>query len=43
MNPNVPFRGIIAYPITPFTADNAVDLPTYRHLVERLVASGSHG
>ncbi|WP_022824179.1 dihydrodipicolinate synthase family protein [Hymenobacter norwichensis] len=43
MNPNVPFHGIIAYPITPFTADNAVDLPTYRHLVERLVASGSHG
>jgi 4-hydroxy-tetrahydrodipicolinate synthase len=43
MNPNVPFRGIIAYPITPFTADNAVALPTYRHLVERLVASGSHG
>ncbi|MBO0359217.1 dihydrodipicolinate synthase family protein [Hymenobacter sp. BT186] len=43
MNPNVPFRGIIAYPITPFTADSAVDLPTYRHLVERLVASGSHG
>ena len=43
MNSNVPFRGIIAYPITPFTTDNAVDLPTYRHLVERLVASGSHG
>jgi 4-hydroxy-tetrahydrodipicolinate synthase len=43
MNSSVPFRGIIAYPITPFTADNAVDLPTYRHLVERLVASGSHG
>lgn len=43
MNSNVPFRGIIAYPITPFTADNAVDLPIYRHLVERLVASGSHG
>ena len=43
MHTNVPFRGIIAYPITPFTADNAVDLPTYRHLVERLVTSGSHG
>ncbi|UOQ69656.1 dihydrodipicolinate synthase family protein [Hymenobacter volaticus] len=43
MNSNVPFRGIIAYPITPFTADNAVDLPTYRRLVERLVGSGSHG
>jgi 4-hydroxy-tetrahydrodipicolinate synthase len=43
MNPNVPFRGIIAYPITPFTTDNAVDLPTYCHLVERLVARGSHG
>ncbi|WP_324679418.1 dihydrodipicolinate synthase family protein [Hymenobacter sp. GOD-10R] len=43
MNTNVPFRGIIAYPITPFTADNTVDLPTYRRLVERLVTSGSHG
>jgi 4-hydroxy-tetrahydrodipicolinate synthase len=43
MNPNVPFRGIIAYPITPFTTDNAVNLPIYRQLVERLVASGSHG
>ena len=43
MSSTVPFRGIIAYPITPFTADNAVDLPTYRHLVERLVGSGSHG
>jgi 4-hydroxy-tetrahydrodipicolinate synthase len=43
MHTNVPFRGIIAYPITPFTTDNAVDLPTYRHLVERLVTSGSHG
>jgi 4-hydroxy-tetrahydrodipicolinate synthase len=43
MNSNVPFRGIIAYPTTPFTADNTVDLLTYRHLVERLVVSGSHG
>ncbi|MDF7813954.1 dihydrodipicolinate synthase family protein [Hymenobacter sp. YC55] len=43
MNSNVPLRGIIAYPITPFTPDNAVDLPTYRHLLERLIVSGSHG
>ncbi|MGI9583070.1 dihydrodipicolinate synthase family protein [Chryseobacterium sp. RRHN12] len=40
---NVPFKGIIAYPITPFDKNEKVDIPLFRHLVERLVTSGSHG
>ncbi|WP_035558402.1 dihydrodipicolinate synthase family protein [Hymenobacter sp. IS2118] len=43
MSKQTPFTGIIAYPITPFTAAGAVDLDLYCQLVERLVASGSHG
>jgi 4-hydroxy-tetrahydrodipicolinate synthase len=37
------FKGIIAYPITPFSESGAVDIDTHRRLVERLVQSGSHG
>lgn len=40
---NVPFEGIIAYPITPFDDHEQVDLPLFRKLVERLVVSGAHG
>jgi 4-hydroxy-tetrahydrodipicolinate synthase len=40
---NVPFKGIIAYPITPFDENESVDLALFRTLVERLVVSGSHG
>lgn len=40
---NVPFKGIIAYPITPFDNNEKVDIPLFKHLVERLVISGSHG
>lgn len=40
---NVPFKGIIAYPITPFDENEKVNIPLFRHLVERLVTSGSHG
>ncbi|MBK1896546.1 dihydrodipicolinate synthase family protein [Chryseobacterium paridis] len=40
---NVPFKGIIAYPITPFDQDEKVNIPLFKKLVERLVASGSHG
>ncbi|QNK64365.1 dihydrodipicolinate synthase family protein [Pedobacter sp. PAMC26386] len=36
-------RGIIAYPITPFNAQEQVDISLFKVLVERLVASGSHG
>lgn len=37
------FKGIISYPITPFDNSGVVDLRAMRGLVERLVASGSHG
>ena len=40
---NVPFKGIIAYPITPFDLQEKVDLPLFKQQVERLVASGVHG
>lgn len=40
---NVPFKGIIAYPITPFDSQEKVDLPLFRQQVERLVSSGVHG
>lgn len=40
---NIPFKGIIAYPITPFDKNEQVDLPLFKKLVERLVVSGSHG
>ena len=39
----VPFKGIIAYPITPFDQDEKVDISLFKKLVERLVISGSHG
>jgi len=42
MNNNI-FKGIIAYPITPFNTQEQVDLPLFKKLVERLVTSGSHG
>ena len=35
-------KGIIAYPITPFTADNRIDLPLYKSLAEKLITSGVH-
>jgi len=40
---NVPFKGVIAYPITPFDNNEKVDIPLFKHLVEKLVTSGSHG
>jgi len=39
----VPFKGVIAYPITPFDKDEKVDIYLFKKLLERLVASGSHG
>lgn len=35
-------QGIVAYPVTPFTTDDKVDLPMLTQLVERLVVNGSH-
>lgn len=39
----VPFKGVIAYPITPFDKNEKVDISLFKKLVERLVTSGSHG
>ncbi|GGN11719.1 dihydrodipicolinate synthase family protein [Dyadobacter beijingensis] len=36
-------KGIIAYPITPFDAEEKVDIALFKKLTDRLVASGSHG
>lgn len=36
------FKGIIAYPITPFDANEKVDITLYKQLLERLIVSGSH-
>ncbi|KVC98587.1 dihydrodipicolinate synthase family protein [Burkholderia ubonensis] len=36
-------QGIIAYPVTPFSADGDVDLKALGALIERLVADGVHG
>lgn len=40
---NIPFKGIIAYPTTPFNNEDKIDIECFRKLVERLVVSGSHG
>ncbi|KLT69903.1 dihydrodipicolinate synthase family protein [Flavobacterium sp. ABG] len=36
------FKGIIAYPITPFDKEEKVDITLYKKLLERLLVSGSH-
>jgi len=40
---NVPFKGVIAYPITPFDNNEKIDIPLFKKQVERLVTMGSHG
>lgn len=35
------FKGIIAYPVTPFDKDQRVDIPLYKTLTQRLLDSGS--
>lgn len=40
---NVPFKGIIAYPVTPFHENNTINLPLFKEMVEKLILSGSHG
>jgi 4-hydroxy-tetrahydrodipicolinate synthase len=42
MSRHTPLKGIIAYPITPFTSTGAVDLPKYKELLERMVLAGVH-
>lgn len=39
----VPFKGVIAYPVTPFDDNEKVDIPLFKKQVERLVTMGSHG
>lgn len=39
---NKSFKGIIAYPITPFDKEEKVDIRLYKTLLERLIVSGSH-
>ena len=36
------FKGIIAYPITPFDENEKVNITLYKQLLERLIVSGSH-
>nr|WP_295873073.1 dihydrodipicolinate synthase family protein [uncultured Chitinophaga sp.] len=40
---NIPFKGVIAYPVTPFDKEEKVDIPLFKKQVERLVAAGCHG
>ncbi|MBS0029035.1 dihydrodipicolinate synthase family protein [Chitinophaga sp. 22321] len=40
---NTTFKGIIAYPITPFDQNGQVDTPLFKTLTERLIQSGAHG
>ena len=42
MSRNIPLKGIIAYPITPFTSSGTVDLVKYNELLERMVKAGVH-
>lgn len=37
------FKGIIAYPITPFDKNEKVNIPLFKMLTERLVLSGANG
>jgi len=39
----IPFKGVIAYPVTPFDDNETVDIPLFKKQVERLVTNGSHG
>ena len=42
MSRNIPLKGIIAYPITPFTAEGMVDINKYKTLLERMIKAGVH-
>jgi 4-hydroxy-tetrahydrodipicolinate synthase len=42
MSRNIPLKGIIAYPITPFAVNGMVDLPKYKDLLERMLVAGVH-
>lgn len=36
------FKGIIAYPITPFDQQEQIDLPLFKKLIERMILAGVH-
>lgn len=36
------FKGIIAYPITPFNAQEQIDIPIFKRLTERMIKAGVH-
>ncbi|AMP99134.1 Dihydrodipicolinate synthetase [Pedobacter cryoconitis] len=38
-----PFKGVVAYPVTPFDNNESIDIPLFKKHVERLVSAGSHG
>lgn len=40
---NIPLKGLIAYPVTPFDAREKVDIPLFKRQIERLVVSGADG
>ncbi|MDJ1499611.1 dihydrodipicolinate synthase family protein [Xanthocytophaga agilis] len=40
---SISFKGIIAYPITPFDNQEKVDIPLFKKQVDRLIVSGAHG
>jgi 4-hydroxy-tetrahydrodipicolinate synthase len=42
MSRHIPLKGIIAYPITPFTAEGTVDINKYKTLLERMLKAGVH-
>lgn len=39
----IPFKGIIAYPITPFDEQEQIDIPLFRKRVEKLITTGADG
>ncbi|MEV0670565.1 dihydrodipicolinate synthase family protein [Mycobacterium sp. NPDC050441] len=43
MTANTEIHGILAYPVTPFTADQRIDTGKLAALVDRLVTDGAHG
>jgi 4-hydroxy-tetrahydrodipicolinate synthase len=40
--PHSTFKGIIAYPVTPFGGNGTVDIATLERLIDRLIIQGSH-
>lgn len=43
MGQDVPFRGVFTIPSTPFCADGAIDVPSFRRVVDFCVECGAHG